>query len=293
MDMTLKTQIPLYIVIASIGLIIGLLIKGPMSSSKNRAQEQQISDNIADEVSLELELNSFKNEIKNLKQQVTEGTKISQELQTNLDTLQNKVAQLSQISTKVEVSQIPEDDNKRIYKTSPRPPMQQTKEWFNYDALIVAGVETSEANRLRNLYDGIEIEKLYLRDRAIREKWINSDKYRKEIGTLEDKYTSLRSELDDTTYDAFLYASGRSNRVVVQSVLSTSPAGEAGIQAGDQIIRYGNNKIYTWSDLRTATTSGQANELVEIIIDRAGKKMSLYIPRGPLGIRLDNQSTKP
>ena len=42
----------------------------------------------------------------------------------------------------------------------------------------------------------------------------------------------LTAEFGDQVYDAYLYATGQTNRLVVSSILATSPAHDAGIQSG-------------------------------------------------------------
>jgi len=79
----------------------------------------------------------------------------------------------------------------------------------------------------------------------------------------------------------------------VTSVLASAPAGQAGIEAGDHILRYDNQRMYNWRDLRTATTSGDISDVVEVEVDRDGETLQFYLARGPLGIRMDSLSVAP
>jgi S1-C subfamily serine protease len=116
---------------------------------------------------------------------------------------------------------------------------------------------------------------------------------RDEFRQLDDKEESLRDQLGESAYDAYLYASGQSNRVAVTSVLASAQAGQAGIEAGDHILRYDNQRVYNWRDLRTATTSGDISDVVEVEVDRDGETLQFYLARGPLGIRMDSLSVAP
>ena len=75
--------------------------------------------------------------------------------------------------------------------------------------------------------------------------------------------------------------------------MSGSAAETAGIQAGDKIIRYDNERIFSWSEIRQATLAGNAGDIVAIEVERNGEHYLLNIPRGPLGVRLDMESVEP
>jgi S1-C subfamily serine protease len=75
--------------------------------------------------------------------------------------------------------------------------------------------------------------------------------------------------------------------------LGGSPAANAGIKAGDTILQYGNKRIYSWNDLTTATSEGSAETTVTVTVERNGQQQQVYVPRGPLGIRLTTDSVLP
>lgn len=165
--------------------------------------------------------------------------------------------------------------------------------WFNVQALVDAGIDTSVAQQIKQDFEALEMEKLYLRDRASREGWLRSPRFFEETGKLNARNENIRDQYGEDAYDAFLYATGSPNRVEVQSVLSSAPAGVAGIQAGDRILRYDNQRIYGGSELRDATAQGQAEEMVTVEVERDGQVLQFYLPRGPLGIRMSTISVAP
>ena len=77
------------------------------------------------------------------------------------------------------------------------------------------------------------------------------------------------------------------------SVLESAQASSAGIKSGDHIIRYDNQRIYNWSDLRTAITGGNVSDSVTLEIERNGQRIEFYLARGPLGIRTNSLSVAP
>lgn len=164
--------------------------------------------------------------------------------------------------------------------------------WFNEQALIESGMSKSQARELKITFEQLELERLYLRDQSIREGW-ERDRYREALQALTSKEDELKNQLSESEYDSYLYASGQTNRVAVTSVLESAPAATAGIEPGDHIIRYDNQRIYNWFELRDATSTGEIGEAVAVEVDRDGEIIELYLARGPLGIRMNSVSVAP
>lgn len=95
---------------------------------------------------------------------------------------------------------------------------------------------------------------------------------------------ALREELGDTTYEQYLGATGRPTSVTVSSVIGSSPAQAAGLQPGDEILRYAGERVFSMTDLNLATMDGTPGNNVVVDIVRDGVPMQVVIPRGPLGI---------
>ncbi len=164
--------------------------------------------------------------------------------------------------------------------------------WFNEQALIDSGMGSGQASELKGHFEQLEMERLYLRDRSIRESW-SREKYREAVQSLDSKEGELENQLGESMYDSYLYASGRPNRVSVTSVFPSAQAGIAGIVSGDHIIRYDNQRIYNGFGLREATTGGNAGDTVALEVERDGKTIQFYLVRGPLGIRMNSVSVAP
>ena len=75
--------------------------------------------------------------------------------------------------------------------------------------------------------------------------------------------------------------------------MQNSPASQAGIKTGDFLLQYGETRIYSAFDLRRAITDGEAGEEVKVELNRQGTTSTVYLPRGPMGIRMDSTSVQP
>lgn len=167
-------------------------------------------------------------------------------------------------------------------RTAPGGPLDSTLKWFDSAALLEHGFDALDADRIRERFEASELDELYLRDRATREGWINSARFRDQRRELR---AQLIEDLGEDDYDWMLYAAGRYNRVRVDGLLRDSPAADAGLQIGDVILRYAGTRILDQRQLSRETTRGQAGETVAIDALRNDEVVRLYAPRGPLGIR--------
>lgn len=161
------------------------------------------------------------------------------------------------------------------------------------ERLVEAGMNADVARALKTRLDDIAMQRLYLRDQATREGWMGEQRYREEAQRLAAAQNNIRQEFGDDAYDRYLYASGRPNRVEIQNVLENSPAAEAGLRAGDQILAYNDARTYGPGDLRRAAQGGSAGETVALQVVRNGETVTLYLPRGPLGVQMTGVSAKP
>jgi hypothetical protein len=284
--MTLRSFIISLAIAAIIGVVIGLILQAPrltpssspLSSSANNSQSGLYGN-----------AQTQTPDLAELSQQLQQEIFARRQLQQEVTTLGKKLAAL----TITKSTRQAHSENQASGADQDTATETAQDVWFNQQALIDAGMTESEAEQLKTHFEELELEKLYLRDQAIREGWSGGKRYRDELQKLEAKTEDIKQELGEDAYDAYLFAAGQPNRVTVQSVLSSSAAGNAGIVAGDQVIRYAGERIYNWRDLRDATTRGDLSETVPMEILRDDKPMELYVQRGPLGIRMDSISVAP
>lgn len=160
-------------------------------------------------------------------------------------------------------------------------------------ALLSVGLDNADIDKIDKRIEQQEMQQLYLQNKARREGWYGTQRYFEESRNLSSNSNIYREELGDDRYDRYLYESGQNNRVLVQSVISGSPAEQVGLIEGDVIYRYGDKRIFGWNDLTSATAEGDPSQVIRIEIKRKDQSLEFYVKRGPLGIRLGSDRVNP
>lgn len=164
---------------------------------------------------------------------------------------------------------------------------------LSISTLVESGIDPQLAVEIVNRKNDFDMRQLELRDQAIRDGTFGTEEYFKALRELNDDAPVIRSEIGENAYDRYLYATGQPNRVVVTSVIQESPAELAGIQDGDIILDYDGKRIFAWSELRDATSEGERGEYIRLTIQRKTERISLLLPRGPIGVRMGNKTIDP
>lgn len=160
-------------------------------------------------------------------------------------------------------------------------------------ALVFVGVDRRTAADIVSRESDLAMQRLDLRDRAAREGWLGSERFRDEMNELDELALDLRSEVGDSAFDRYLYETGQPNRVAITSILAGSEAELAGVIPGDIIENYAGEPVFTFTDLREATTSGIRNESVPVTIRRGDRLIETWMARGPIGVTLQADSASP
>ena len=147
------------------------------------------------------------------------------------------------------------------------------------EALIEAGFLPSQASMIVRRESELQMESIKARYEA--EKSGDSSEYWQNRTSSSE---TIRQELGDADYERYLTANGRSTNVSVSSVIESSPAQSAGLQAGDEIVRYAGERVFSMTDLTRETMNGLAGQNVVVDIMRNGNPMQIVMPRGPVGI---------
>lgn len=158
---------------------------------------------------------------------------------------------------------------------------------------IDAGFTRARAEALMARQEEITLQRRFLQDQAKREGWSKTPRFRDQMKSLVFSPEALREELGDADYDRYLYATGRPNRVVVRDALIGGPADEAGLRAGDTIIAYDGERVFDARALVARTQEGSAGAQTALEIERDGQRLILYVPRGPLGARVQSTTREP
>lgn len=144
-----------------------------------------------------------------------------------------------------------------------------------FDMLLQAGLARSDAERIIELET--DLQKKFLSSR------FGSQRINARESFLEMNQT-LRSELGDEKYELYLEATGRPTSIEVGQVVPDSAGAAAGLQEGDKIIAYDNERIFNINDLQRATRSGTEGQTVVMEVERDGLPVTLVLPRGTIGI---------
>lgn len=154
--------------------------------------------------------------------------------------------------------------------------------------LVEQGVTEEVATEVFERIAEQKMELLELRDKATREGWIDTDEYRDQMSKLALSPDEIRTEFGDVVFDKYLYATGRSNRVLVQDIYPDSQAELVDIMPGDILVRYDDEAIFSVRDLRVGTAAGDRGESVTVDVLRNGEPLRFVVDRGPLGVKVDS-----
>jgi len=278
-------------------LLIGFVIGTYFANASGKEMASRVDDSpIADNTvppSLEAQqvITSVDNlpKITSLVRKLDQGIEHRQQLEKELQTLRAEVNQLS--------------DQLAVLSPQLNPSLQDQSlstnaENFNSDAdmvtqLVDNGFTPERATNIKRRFDKLDLDRLYLRDKAVREGWVDTPQFREAVSELDKNSIGLREDIGDQDYDKLLYATGQFNRVVINEVMAESPAQQAGIEAQDIVLAYDGRRIFTWDELREATTQGQEGDTILVDIIRGGEEVQISIPRGPLGVKLDAARLEP
>lgn len=216
-----------------------------------------------------------------------------------IDTLENNIFELQSSQQQLEErlfdleyssSNDPSSQSDQVISKANEEPVELVKPALKSltleSKLLAASIPLDTIQRIKQRVGENHLARLQLRDQAIREDWIDTAEYIEKAKHTPNPTDGLREEFGDETYDQYLYASGRPNRVIVREVFSGSAAENAGIKSGDIILSYASKLIYSMSELQQATTEGYSDETVLIEIMRDDLPFSTSAPRGPLGISM-------
>lgn len=260
------------------GILIGYLFT--TGSDQNlRSEDKDIPDAALPSLDAVAVPAAGSDSISALQTELRRADQAREQLAARLQALQRRVEELEQIRETEIASQVTtvspnsQSENPAVVRTG-------------LQALIEAGIGEDQAAWIQERLDEIELQQLYLRDRATREGWLNQPRYHKERRQYQNAVTELRGDIGDDAYDRVLYTLGRANRVAVRDILQNSPAAQYGLQQGDRIIEYDGQRIFTSNELSTVVTQGSAGVMTLLRVERDGRLHDIYVPRGPLGIRM-------
>ena len=244
-----------------------------VSADSNSDTDSNIDSNTDDSIPLEDEqrIDNLEEELSQVKQQLEQIQIAVSDLSANNLTSTTESSSLAAGLTRVNRSRYANNFNQRLY---------------NIDNLIKGGIDPGSAEDIVRRKNAVELKRLELQDRATRNGYLNTQRYVDELEEINLSDVSLREELGDEGYDEYLFNSKQNNRVRITSVMLGSPAEQAGIEKGDIVLSYDNNRVFDWQELKGATAQGELGEYVSLSVYRNGEIYSFSVPRGTLGVQL-------
>lgn len=107
-----------------------------------------------------------------------------------------------------------------------------------------------------------------------------------EMAYLHHGDIELRYEIGDDEYEKYLHALDRPASVGVVNVLPGSIADSVGIKPGDQIISYGNKRIFNAGELDAMAMEKRGTGGSSVVtVRREGQLLQFEVPAGLLGVR--------
>ena len=95
---------------------------------------------------------------------------------------------------------------------------------------------------------------------------------------------ALRDEIGDFEYEQYLTATGQSTTIAVTGVLPASPAQQAGLAVGDEIVDYAGERVFNMIELAERARNVDPAASVVVNIVRDGAPMQMVLPGGALGV---------
>jgi hypothetical protein len=160
-------------------------------------------------------------------------------------------------------------------------------------AFLEAGFGETDAAWFAGLSEDTIAARFRLRDRAEREGWLDTARYREALAKLPGSLSELSKTMDEDTFSRYLYAVGRPNTVRVNEVLAGSAAQAAGVEPGDVLLRYGDTRLYTARGLRELTRAGEPGAMVAVEIQRDDRVIQTWLPRGFMGVSISSERALP
>ena len=210
-----------------------------------------------------------------LEQAVIEERQARQLLQEEILFLTQEIERLDEGDTEAEDRQLSAKAETREAFRSQRFGLNSTQ--GQIDRLVEAGFPVGQAEWIVQREAELQMEMLQARYEAMR----GEEGPRFYVLPPDNE---LRAELGEADYERYLAANGRSTSVSIGRVIPNSPAQDAGLQPGDQIVRYDGERVFSMMDLAAHIMQNRSEGNVIVDIVRDGAPMQLVLPRGPLGV---------
>jgi hypothetical protein len=263
----------------AVSLVVGFAAAGWLATPELDIEQFRLTDQSAPGASFS-SLAPIDERIRALEQAVSDERYVRQVLQEELWYLSEEMLQLTG-------GVIQEAESAVVAEPSVAEPRLSRRDEYRrrnslegrMDRLVEAGFLPSQASMIVRRESELQMQSLQARYEAERS-GDPVDYWRSRSASSE----TLRQELGDADYERYLTANDRSITISVSSVIDSWPGQAAGLQPGDEIVRYDGERVFSMTDLTRQTMAGTAGQNIVVDIMRDGNPMQIVMPRGPVGI---------
>ncbi len=228
-------------------------------------------------------------QIKELREQLNKQKELTSKLQQRLQEISNSQAR-SVATAAAQTTSGNDDQANELESTEIVENVQEQRQRgigatsrndFRRQNLLDNGFAEDEANWVLRNEAEVQLDSLYEQYRARRAQTEINNKN----GTrAKSRAEQLKERLGEDVYERYLEANGFPTSVGVSSVLADSPGANAGLRAGDRILRYDGHRVFNIRELNGLTEMGEEGKSVLIEVERDGNPVQVTLPRGPIGI---------
>ncbi len=263
----------------AISLVVGFAAAGWLATPELDIEQPGLTDQSAAVASFN-SLAPIDERIRALEQAVDDERYVRQVLQEELWYLSEELMQLTGGATRQAEAAVAAEQTVEESRLSRREEYRRRNTLEGrMERLVEAGFLPSQASMIVRRESELQMESLQARYEAERS-GDPVDYWRSRNASSE----TLRQELGDADYERYLTANDRSTTISVSSVIDSSPGQAAGLQPGDEIVRYDGERVFSMTDLTRQTMAGTAGHNIVVDIMRDGNPMQIVMPRGPVGI---------
>ena len=149
------------------------------------------------------------------------------------------------------------------------------------DSLIDAGLAPDRADWILRRESELRYESMQARFEAR-----NSGTEQGWFDAAVNPESMLRAEIGDADYEMYLEGNNRPTSVSISNVMASSPGERAGLQAGDEIVNYDGQRVFSTWELVQQTMGGGGEGTVVVDLLRDGAPIQIVLPRGPIGVEV-------
>jgi hypothetical protein len=275
-----------------IGILIGAVAlwifrdpqKGPRAEAA-WAEAQQEEARAASALSESAHQPATEFEVRRLRKELARERELRKQLTLEIEAYEARLAVIQQERSELDAAADAAEEplSRKKMKTA----MEEQLERFGDQALRAEGFADNEIKRIQRRWEQSVMEKEEMANLRARGKPLPDG-----VGFNEIR-DSMREDLGDVRYDAMLFATNQTNRVVVSSLLESSPAYKAGLRTGDVIYSYDNQRVFKPMILDQLARQATPGETRKIEVLNGDSLSTLYIETGPTGAVFSSGGGRP